>query len=117
MRNAYQCILPPLPKDFHPSPNCIFTLLRSLTPSLQVHNWVNVESTLKACVVGPLVASSPNTQRKNTSNIIKNAAKHRKESATLNVAKPIIIPDGEWEKPYRWGGGTNRQTNKQRGQV
>lgn len=62
---------------------------------LQVHSWVNVESTLKACLVGPLVANSPNTQRRNSSIIMLNAARLRRESATLTVPKPKMITDGK----------------------
>lgn len=58
----------------------------------QVHKWVNVESTLKACYVGPLKASSPGTQRRNSANIVKKVLRHRDE--TLAVPKTVIITDG-----------------------
>lgn len=59
---------------------------------MQAHSWVNVESQLKACYVGPLVNSSPNTQRRNSFNIKKNA---RKQNDTLLVPKTIVSNDGK----------------------
>lgn len=63
---------------------------------------MNVESTLKACLVGTLVTPSPTTQRRNSVKIVKNA-----RSANLTVAKPIMIVDGTllplFEFELSWG--------------
>ncbi len=56
----------------------------------QAHTGVNVESTLKACYIGTLAASSPLTQRRKNSTIMRNAAKLRTD-ATLAVPKTIMI--------------------------
>ena len=57
-----------------------------------MHNWVNVENTLKACFVGPLVENSPNTQRRNSANLIRNV---RRKDSNLTVPKTIKISEGE----------------------
>jgi len=54
---------------------------------------VNVESTLKVCYVGPLVASSPTTQRKNSANIVMNNKAFRKES--LSIPSTLVFTEGE----------------------
>lgn len=46
---------------------------------------MNVESTLKACYVGPLESSSPYISRKNVDG---------KTSDTLGVAEPVMITQG-----------------------
>ena len=62
---------------------------------------MNVESTLKSCYVGPLVENSPNTQRRNSANLVNNARRKdsstllRKESSTLIVPKTIKMAEGE----------------------
>ncbi len=63
---------------------------------------MNVESTLKACYVGPLVASSPTTQRKNSANIIKNNMTYRKDS--LSVPTTLVFTEGKRTgNGERWG--------------
>lgn len=55
---------------------------------------MNVESQLKVFCLGPLVASSPSTMRRNSLRIKKDAAKLRKMSDTLAVPKTIMVTDG-----------------------
>lgn len=69
-----------------------------MTFLLQVHSYVNVESTLKACLVGPLVENSPNTQRRNNASIVSKGVQLRKDSSNLTVPKPIMIRDGKQTK-------------------
>jgi len=80
-----------------------FLLYNYLLP-LQAHKWVNVESTLKACYVGPLVAPSPTTQRKNSANIVMNNMAFRKDS--LSVTSTLVFAEGESGK------GRNKETER-----
>ena len=67
--------------------------------TLQVHKWVNVESMMKACLVGPLVTavgkttttSSSTGQPQNTNSTVGRSTR----TNTLNVPKPLMIIDGE----------------------
>lgn len=88
MRNAYYLIT---------TWSCkLFIIIFSHDITLfQVHSYVNVESTLKACLVGPLVEDSPTTQRRNSASIMSKAAKLRRESFNLIVPKPVMITDGK----------------------
>ena len=52
---------------------------------MQAHKWVNVESMLKFCLVGPLVPDSPFTQRRNSLKIAKAGAKLRNRSDLLSI--------------------------------
>ena len=61
----------------------------NFSSSLQVHRWVNVESMLKACVIGKLVGSA-GPQPPQKSNLLQTP---RQQATTLNVTnKPKKIP-------------------------
>jgi len=51
-----------------------------------VHKWVNIESMLKFCYVGPLVPDSPSTARRNSQKLA-DAAKLRSNSLGNNTGR------------------------------